>query len=136
MKKILFQLAYNPFIQGTMGTQNPGFGYPFRHYWLLYSTYMLHLLKALDCRHSYYILLHFRRSIQYHTVSYFLHWNFDKKICFVVFFHEWNECEKIHYSTLQVKLRYNTYIYFTIGIRFVKIHFPPPTLRLKQPNCV
>ena len=23
--------------------------------------------------------------------SYFLHWNFDWKSCFVVFFHEWNE---------------------------------------------
>ena len=23
--------------------------------------------------------------------SYFLHWNFDEKSCFVVFFHEWNE---------------------------------------------
>ena len=30
--------------------------------------------------------------------SYFLHWNFDVKSCFVVFFNEWNEWKK---STIQ-----------------------------------
>ena len=30
--------------------------------------------------------------------SYFLHWNFDWKSCFVVFFHEWNELKNPQFN--------------------------------------
>ena len=32
MKKSLVKLAYNPFLHGTAGTQNAGFGHPFHNY--------------------------------------------------------------------------------------------------------
>ena len=31
MKKSLVQFAFNPFLDGTSGTRNPSFGYPFCH---------------------------------------------------------------------------------------------------------
>ena len=36
--------------------------------------------------------------------SYFLHWNFDKKSCLVVFYHDWNELKKSNNSTFRVKI--------------------------------
>ena len=41
--------------------------------------------------------------------SYFLHWNFDKKSCFVVFFHEWNEWKnpQFNFSSQNLSLERN-----------------------------
>ena len=58
MKKCLVQLAFNPFLHGTMGTQNSGLEYPFPHkYWVL--TFFIHPIhnmhnhpKSSDVNHQ------------------------------------------------------------------------------------
>ena len=40
---------------------------------------------------------------------YFLHWNFDEKSCFVVFFHEWNEWKnpQFNFSSQNLSIEHN-----------------------------
>ena len=54
----------------------------------------LHRMQSPDIMLQYIFLLRLMFYLVYKTYmknSYFLHWNFDWKSCFVVFFLEWNE---------------------------------------------
>ena len=50
------------------------------------SLTYIHIEKLLIFYTVAYFFIHFT-----HKNSYFIHWNFDWKICFVVFFLEWKE---------------------------------------------
>ena len=54
--------------------------------------------------HIFWINKYFHYNTIQKRNSYFLHWNFDWKSCFVVFFHEWNEWEKIPQFIFWVKI--------------------------------
>ena len=44
------------------------------------------------------LVLELQTSENNNIHSYFLHWNFDWKSCFVVFFHEWNEWKNLQFN--------------------------------------
>ena len=44
------------------------------------------------------LVLELQTSENNNIHSYFLHWNFDWKRCFVVFFHEWNEWKNLQFN--------------------------------------
>ena len=53
--------------------------------------------------HSFHTINHWSESfLEKHFYkgknNYFLHWNFYKKSCFVVFFHEWNEWKNLQFN--------------------------------------
>ena len=54
---------------------------------------------------------HIIGNVSWPKKIYFLHWHFDWKSCFVVFFHEWNEWKK---STIQLNNINHSFEWFWI----------------------
>ena len=73
MKKSLIQLAFNPcfnpFLHSTTGTLYPGFGYPFRHYWVTtYISRVTHSVIELftltySIERTAFVVLNWKRSL-------------------------------------------------------------------------
>ena len=59
--------------------------------------------------HIFWINKYFHYNTIQKRNSYFLHWNFDWKSCFVVFFHEWNEWKnpQINFSSQDLSIERN-----------------------------
>ena len=62
----------------------------------LSTQFCLQFLKSYENVHQLNDVCN--RSIQQEILSCFLHWNFDWKSCFVVFFLEWNEWKNTQFN--------------------------------------